>query len=133
MMARQSADPTGEVLRNEVASPKGPLKYKDDLIFRAKWDSLQEKLRCCGWGKRGYRDYTNLAFSEDHDANCLPNSCVINKDVDSKVIFNNARQLACTHKVSIIDNQVCDKVWTQGCISILSMQYGNELDKGKKL
>ena len=133
MMARKSADPTGEVLRNEVLSPKGNSKYKDDLIFRAKWDTLQERLRCCGWGKSGYRDYISLAFSEGHDASCLPDSCKINKDDDSKVKFNNARQLVCTHKANDNKIMLCGKVWTQGCISILSMQYGNELDKGKKL
>ena len=129
MMARQSADPSGDVLRNEVSTPKGPDEYKKDTIFRAKWDSLQEKLRCCGWGNLGYRDYKLMGFSKDHDASCLPNSCLIDKDDDDQK--RNARQLVCTHKATESEHDVCGEVWMQGCISILKRKFSNELDKGK--
>ena len=118
MMAKHSASDKG-VMRDEVeGTPKGPDVYKKDSDFQAKWDSLQEKLRCCGWVEIGYKDYNAV-----NGSGCIPNSCLINEE------DHNACKLTANDK----PNTLCGKIWMQGCIFILKQKFKNELTSGKYL
>ena len=98
-------------------------RYKKDESFRAKWDHLHQKLRCCGASSQGWKDFNTLRH--DMKFACVPDSCCIKEEDCPRNCDGNSdgNTLA----------DIWNKSYLRGCMEILKIMYENDLRYGEFL
>ena len=92
--------------------------YFDDETFRAKWDILQQRIRCCGG--QYYHDFASK-YAELGNK-CFPKSCCIEED---RCELTSIQLKDCSNF-----NQIETKIHPVGCMRILKNMYQTDLDLG---
>ena len=100
--------------KNTVIS--GQDQYFENEAFRAGWDGLQRRIRCCG-GK-SYTDF--IGKYNQLGQKCYPESCFVDKKFHA-----NSDDSKCDKVNEIIQN-----IYTVGCMTIVEKIYERDLDSG---
>ena len=102
-------------------------QYEEDAVFRAKWDFLQRRVRCCG-GRRWEdlsnvrigRNAVNFADHENLKEQCVPDSCCITPNCRDTIRGKDGTR--CAAAEILMKN-----IYSEGCLSTLERLYESDL------